>query len=321
MQHIALPIVITEHEGIRRVNEPVTVGIPLPKGQVCNPAALALYNASDDRIPLQREVLARWSDGSVQWVLLDFLANVAPKMTVEYTLRDCGEQASDTSSASIMVQESPASIAIDTGCTLFHLNPTVFSPFEQIIIQGHSVLDDLGSSVVLLDEEGRAYQPCIRSHTIETSGPLRTTLYMQGMFLEAPQDALARFVCRLRFYAGSGLVKLRFTLHNPRAATHPGGLWDLGDAGSVYFRDLAIHLPLRAQDSVRCMWTPQTAHPLVTSLGPRLEIYQDSSGGQNWRSSNHINRHGQVSQTFQGYRVTAHDSIVDEGKRATPLIA
>jgi hypothetical protein len=321
MPYVALPIVITEYEGIRRVNEPVTVGIPLPKGQVFNPEDLALYNASNERIPLQSAMLARWSDGSLQWVLLDFLANVAPKTTVEYTLKDWNKQASDTPNTSITVQESSASIAIDTGYALFYLNPTVYSPFEQIIIHGHNVLNDSGSSVLLLDEEGKTYKPCIRSHMIETAGPLRTTLCMQGMFLGAAQDALARFVSRLSFYAGSGLVELRFTLHNPCAATHPGGLWDLGDAGSIYFRDLAIHLLLQAHDSVRCMWTPQTDQPLVMSPGTRLELYQDSSGGQNWRSSNHINRHGQVLQTFQGYRVTADDSIVCEGKRATPLIA
>ena len=55
--------------------------------------------------------------------------------------------------------------------------------------------------------------------------------------------------------------------------------------------------------------------------GTRLEIYQDSSGGQNWRSTNHANRHGQVMQTFQGYRVTADDCVIAEGKRATPIMA
>ncbi len=297
------------------------VGIPLPKGRVFNPTDIALYNASNERIPLQSEVLARWSDGSVQWIFLDFLANVAPKTTVAYALRGCVEPASVTQGAPIMVQESPISIAIDTGYALFYLNPTIFSPFERIIIQGRSVLDESGSSMVLFDKEERAYQPYIRSHTIETAGPLRTTLCIQGVFLGMAQDTLARFVSRLNFYAGSGLVELRFTLHNPRAATHPGGRWDLGDAGSVYFRDLAMHLPLRAQDNVSCMWTPQPHQSLIPSAGARLEIYQDSSGGQNWRSTNHANRYGQVMQTFQGYRVTADDCVIAAGKRATPIIA
>jgi hypothetical protein len=320
-QHFAVPLVITEYEGIGRVNEPVTVGVPLPKGQIFNPADIALYNASNDRIPVQSEVLAHWADGSVQWILLDFLANIAPKTTVAYTLKDWGEPAAGLIGGSITVQKLPESLAIDTGYALFHLNPTVFSPFKRITIQGNSILDEPGSNVVLLDEEGRAYQPCVRSHTIETAGSLRTTLCMRGVFLGAAQDTPVRFVSRLSFYAGNGLVELRFTLHNPRAATHPGGLWDLGDAGSVYFRDLAIHLPLRAQSSVRCMWTPQPNQPLVASPGTRLEIYQDSSGGQNWRSTNHANRYGQVMQTFQGYRVSADARLIDEGKRVMPLVA
>jgi hypothetical protein len=320
-KHLAVPLVITEYDGIRRVNEPVTVGIPLPKGQLYDPADLALYNASNERVPLQSEVLACWSDGSVQWLLLDFLADIAPRTTGAYTLRDGVEPASGMQGASIKVQASSTSVAIDTGYGLFHLNPRVFSPFERIIIREHSVLDESGSSMVLLDTEGRAHRPYIRNHTIETAGPLRTTLRMQGEFLEDTQEALAHFISRLSFYTGSGRVELRFTLHNPRAATHPGGLWDLGDEGSVYFQDLAIHLPLRMQNNARCIWTPQPYQPLVPSAGARLEIYQDSSGGQNWRSTNHVNRHEQVMHTFQGYRVTADDCVIAAGKRATPLIA
>jgi hypothetical protein len=319
--HFAVPLVITEYDGIRRINEPVTVGIPLPKGQVFNPTDIALYNASNARMPVQSEVLARWSDGSVQWVLVDFLADVAPKTTVEYALRDCVEPVSVTLDAPIPVQESPVSIAIDTGYARFHLNSTVFSPFERVSIQGYSALAEAGSSMVLLDADGREYRPCIHRHTIETTGPLRTTLCMQGVFLRETRDTLAHFVSRLSFYARSGLVELRFTLHNPRAATHPGGRWDLGDAGSVYFRDLALHLPLRLQNSLSRMWTSQPHQPLIPSAGVRLEIYQDSSGGQNWRSTNHVNRYGQVMQTLQGYRVTADDCVIAEGKRATPIVA
>jgi hypothetical protein len=320
-KYITLPIVITEYNGIRRVNEPVTIGIPLPKGQVFTPACITLYNTSDERIPLQSEVLARWSDDSVQWVLLDFLASVAPKTTTTYTLKGGVEPASVTQDACITVQESPTSMAIDTGYARFCLNPTDFSPFEQVIIQGHSVLDEPGSSIVLLDEEGRASQPCVHRYTIEALGPLRATICMQGMFLGAGQNTLARFVSRLSFYAESGLVELRFTIHNPHAATHPGGLWDLGDPGSVYFRDLAIHLPLRAQSDVQCLWTPQPHRPLITSPATHVEIYQDSSGGKNWSSTNHANRYGRVMHTFQGYRVMADSRLVDEGKRATPMMA
>ena len=53
--------------------------------------------------------------------------------------------------------------------------------------------------------------------------------------------------------------------------------------------------------------------------GQTLEIYQDSSGGENWRSVNHVNRQGRVPCRFPGCRVrtTAGDAFVD---RASPVV-
>src|SRR5207237_9671760 len=118
----------------------------------------------------------------------------------------------------------------------------------------------------------RTCNRCFRCNTIEAAGSVRGTLRLQGVFVGDAHVTLAHVVARLSFYAGSGLVELPSTLHNPRAATHPGGRWDLGDVGSVYFRDLAIHLALRTQNNVRYMWTPQPYQPLVMSPGTRLAI-------------------------------------------------
>ena len=52
-----------------------------------------------------------------------------------------------------------------------------------------------------------------------------------------------------------------------------------------------------------------------------VEIYQDSSGGENWLSSNHVNRFGKVTHSFRGYRITTNDGVVDKGERASPVLA
>lgn len=49
-------------------------------------------------------------------------------------------------------------------------------------------------------------------------------------------------------------------------------------------------------------------------------MYQDSSGGENWKSTNHVNRFGRVMNAFSGYRMTVDDAVVEEGDRATPSI-
>jgi hypothetical protein len=50
-----------------------------------------------------------------------------------------------------------------------------------------------------------------------------------------------------------------------------------------------------------------------------LTIYQDSSGGENWRSSNHVNRNGEIPLRFRGYSCAA-GSQETAGSRATPIV-
>src|SRR5207302_3219929 len=47
---------------------------------------------------------------------------------------------------------------------------------------------------------------------------------------------------------------------------------------------------------------------------------QDSSGGENWKSRNHVNRHGRVPCSFRGYRAR-HAGREERGLRASPVVA
>ena len=51
---------------------PVTSGVPFPQGALGSADHLALADAAGKSVPLQATVTARWPDGSVKWVLLDF---------------------------------------------------------------------------------------------------------------------------------------------------------------------------------------------------------------------------------------------------------
>ena len=58
-----------------RREEPVSVGIPLPRGLVSTEAGLALRDGDGGLRPLQVRILDRWADGSARWALLDFTLN------------------------------------------------------------------------------------------------------------------------------------------------------------------------------------------------------------------------------------------------------
>ena len=54
-----------------RRNEPVTVGVPLPRGSATDPSAWRIVSEDGIDVPLQVRVLDRWSDDSIRWALID----------------------------------------------------------------------------------------------------------------------------------------------------------------------------------------------------------------------------------------------------------
>jgi hypothetical protein len=122
------------------------------------------------------------------------------------------------------------------------------------------------------------------------------------------------------FFAGQPTVRVAIRLRNPQRARHRGGFWDLGDPGSVYITEASWTLAFASGHHptlVRC--SPEIGAP-HQALDLPFELYQDSSGGENWRSTAHVNRHGQVVHRFCGYRLRS-GSIENAGLRATPVVS
>ena len=291
-----------EQRGIRRIHEPVTVGVPFPKGIVFDPLGLTLFDQHDRPRELQVQILARWFDDSIKWALLDFLADVEPKASAEYQVKYCSTP--HTAAPNIPVRRVADAIVVDTGQGAFCINTHTLKPFDRIEMQGSPIVTTPGSKIVLTDDAAREYEPTITQLSVDTAGPIRTTLGVHGKFYTSTRKTFADFTARLNFYAHSNFVEVKFTLRNPRAAHHPGGLWDLGDKGSIYFKDLSLHVPLASNEQPRTHWLVQPDEPLIQSHSPNVEIYQDSSGGENWNSANHVNRFGKVMTSFRGFRVT-----------------
>ena len=63
---------------------PVTGGIPLAQGTAPADSPFFLKDDRGESVPCQTSVLARWKDGSVRWLLLDFLAGPPPNGMAEF---------------------------------------------------------------------------------------------------------------------------------------------------------------------------------------------------------------------------------------------
>lgn len=315
------PIIIEEHAGIKREREPVTFGIPFKKGTLFKPEELRVVDNQNQAIQVQREILNYWSDNSIKWLLLDFQVSVKKNSTTEYQLITGKADAGIDSQKGISIDENSDQIIIDTGTIVFHIGTHTFKPFERVTVEEKDVIDLNNSNFILKDNFGVLHEPVISNIYFETKGELRTTVRVEGGFGGIDGNGLVDFYSRINFYAGSSLIKLEFTIRNSNAAEHLGGLWDLGDKGSIYFSDLCLKMALQGGIEPIIFWKSEPHQPKTRANTEGITIYQDSSGGENWGCSNHVNSDGKVMNSFRGYHVyNDKDELIHQGDRADPEI-
>ncbi len=311
-------ILLKETDGFKRQGEPVILGIPFPKGCLFKEDEITLLGPDQKSIPCQTQVLWRWPDESIKWLWLDFLANVGAYQQVYYKLVLTSSRKTSSASGLMNIQAKEDHLKIDTGKVILHIPTQIFAPFHRVETKSGLVSEH--SRMVFTDKLNNKYMPCIENFAIESTGPLKTVIRFQGDFCSPTGKELVCFLARLILWAGCSFCKLDFTVHNPKAARHPGGLWDLGDPNSVLFEDLSFHIALEAQKTPIAKWTDQFGQPLQAEPNCFLTIYQDSSGGENWQSPSHVNRFGKIRRSFCGYQVYQGVKEIKTGRRAQPVV-
>ena len=92
-QTLDVPLTVEEFAGVKRAAEPVTAGVPLPKGWLADEDRLRLYGPDGKAAPAFFRVVNRWwgdaasQKASIQWVHVDFFADVAARSKTVYRLR------------------------------------------------------------------------------------------------------------------------------------------------------------------------------------------------------------------------------------------
>ncbi len=307
---VSIPRTATAILPVRRC--PIVVGVPFAPGACRDVSTLGARRPDGTPLPLQVRVLDRWSDDSIRWALI----------SLQVDADAAGEQVAEigqglprlATAVPVGVTVAGPVTTVDTG-TLTVL-PGSFETDSGVLAQltTASVTAHLRLSVLTAD--GRAARVRIERCAVEEAGPLRSIIRLD-VRVEHAGDPLFEAVVRLHAYAGHSAVRCDVQVRNPRAAVHRGGHWDLGDAGSVHVKGVTV--VFESEDTshgVRC--APEAGALLETRPVPFL-LHQDSSGGANWRSTNHINRTRTIPRAFRGYRLQS-DGDVYESLRATPIV-
>lgn len=298
------------------------MGVPWPRGVLEDSSRLLLADSRGHPQLLQRRVLERWPDGSIRWLLLDWLADTRHGSSCRLYSSEDAQPDSAARGAGLVLEEDEESrgIRIDTGKIQVRLGSRGGQLFDSVRLDGSDCIDPSRTRLRLVDVKGREAGVALQRLEILDRGPVRGSLCSRWHLVTSSGSPLLTAKLYYHFFAGSPTVALEVALCNPRRAGHRRGRWSLGSRGSVYLQAFSVHFAsLGETETADLLCSCEPGDPLEP-VGQPLSLYQGSSGGENWRCRNHVNRHGVVPLRMRGYRLVSGPER-RESLRATPIVA
>ena len=312
---ITVPITVTETAGIDRHQEPFTIGIPLSQGLLFGSQNCATINNGKESMPVDIHATAYWPDGSAKWIIANAQISLTSNASTDATINI--ETKTPHLSQGITIEETPGGIIINTG------ESRLIIPKDQIFaLPLHSDLEPTSivkHLTVLTDNDGCNYLPVISEISLPDTYNTQACIIIRGTFTNEDNIHLVNFESKLTFFVNHSIVSWELTIHNPRKAKHTGGLWDLGDDGSIFFSKLHSQLSTKSTGTIRWKSRPEEDWHKTSNQQP-LHLFQASSGGENWNSRNHVNKQGVTPLLFKGFQCKENEVIILEGERAQPEI-
>lgn len=276
----------------------VGFGLPCKKGLVKSPEAVRLVQDGNvlDAFCQDR---GRWPDGSIRWLWCEAL--VSHDGHIDLAQAESSVQLGADLVGSLRSElQKPA---LDAPAFL-HLASTNLT----------EVPVRLGVRIKFKGEQQYQVPGNLKLKARNAGG--NQTLDVTGAFPWAGKRL--EFAASILFCIASGQMNLSIRLHNPEAAVHPDGCWDLGDAASAYIDDFVLTFDW--PDS-RCTLTVADAVLGATiSTEQQFMLTQSASGGEHWQSPIHWDANRELTVKSNGYTLVDAAGLNQSGLRAQPRL-
>ena len=288
-------------------NVPVVAGLCVPKGRLKNPSD-GRIDGFASLVNAQFEVLNRWHDGSVRWLLTSFIApevsGVAKSLNVV-----AREESNNADREQLAVEPSGTIIAVkfvggEIRLQMRDLNSD--PPAERTV----RLLPRLG------DAHGEELALQLDDIRTEVSGSVRQVFLVSLRIQALPSVTLQ---VRLTHWSTAGLLQVETRIRNTRRAAHKGGLWDLGDSGSFLFRSLELSLHSdEIPANARTHWKARRDSDVRATMS-EVFIRQFGSGEKHWSSTNHLSADETNAVRLRGFEASCESGVL-RGYQAEPTL-
>ncbi|MBD3673126.1 MAG: hypothetical protein HUJ26_06325 [Planctomycetaceae bacterium] len=307
-----MPVRMRTNRTVTSGPRPVQFGICLPVGWSHTiPAGAWEQSDGQSSLEVQFKPLTHYFDGSLQWLQVDMIWPADEEVPESGQVLLFPAEAPDEDSGLRQSSAAVSSLTVPWG-----EESLTFDVREgRLQCSGKSLFTGDGIVWQYRDDRGELHTPVWDSMVLEERGSVKTSILLRGRL--KTKQAMLRMEARIVLFPEIEILRLETTLHNPRRAQHPGGIWDLGDKGSIFFRELSVQVHFRQSNESILSWSVDEDGPVNNRQVRYVKLYQDSSGGENWNSRNHVNAEGEIVPQFRGFQLDI-DGQQERGDRATP---
>ncbi len=216
---------VTEPSGVQRDGWPVTSGIPLKQGELGNDRRTALFDAKGHEVPLQTEILSRWPDGTIRWLLLDFQVDLSAGQSRSFVLKYGPQVRRSEIPNPVTVSTITKSPLLESGPLRVEVAPDRFRLLDAVWLdrdgdgefsEEERATGGEAAGIELVAADGTRYRADL-SHavvTMEQHGPLRACVRIEGSHQAETGRHRFRYVVRLHLFRGQPFVKFDYTFIN-----------------------------------------------------------------------------------------------------------
>jgi len=219
-----IKMTVQEPSGVQRSRWPVTSGVPLARGALKDAGTVRLVSADGRELPLQSEALARWPDGSVKWLLLDFQVDLAAGEKKSFRLQSAPGAKPAAPRTPVRVAAEDKGAVIETGPMRLRLSAERFRLLDAVWLdvngdgrfsEEERVTGSEGAGIVLTTPDGSSFRAdgSKAKLSIEQAGPLRGCVLVEGKHASAGRD-MFRYVVRIHAFAGRPMLRIHYTFIN-----------------------------------------------------------------------------------------------------------
>lgn len=198
-----------------RNSEPCTAAIPFPIGELVDASKFVIMDG-EEIIKTQNKITAKWKDGSIKWLHVNFLANLPGNKSKQFYAK-IDDVSPDAPEKPVSIQLVGNQVVIQSG----ELDIKLKSPLEKGIFDkieyGSACFGrDEIEGPVIYDDNGMAFYTAVgeKGWQILESGPIRGVVQTQGKHYDSLNKSWMDYVLRIYAFAGKPWIKMEYQIIN-----------------------------------------------------------------------------------------------------------